>query len=282
MKNEPLISVVIPAHNAVKYIHETIQSVLNQTYKNFEIIVVDDGSTDATVDIVMKMMEADSRILCYKISFAGRPSIPRNYGIWQAKGEYVAFLDSDDIWSPYKLEYQINYVNNNSELIMVYTMSLTFGEVNIFSSHYELLPLLFKASRSYQDLIGKGNSVTCSSVLIRTDLLKEEGGFDEDPNLQIEDYDLWLRLSRHGNIGFIPRILVYYRVHSNQYSSSWEVKVQRLAYLSKKRNIILPEYKFYRNKNILLLLMRNILHVATVIYVKAAELIERNKKKTFS
>jgi len=269
----PLISVIIPAFNVEKFIEETICSVLNQTYQNFEIIVVDDSSLDGTLEIVKKLSETDSRILFYKIDHAGKPSVPRNYGIKKANGEFVAFLDSDDIWLKDKLEMQLKYFQRYPEAVFVYTMSVTFGNVNIFSSGYEVLPLLFNAAHSREDLIKKGNSITCSSVLAKSKIVKDIGGFDEDPKLVVEDYDLWLRLSERGSFYFIPRIYVKYRVHKTQVSGDWETKQKRLEYLAIKRGLKLPPYRFRRNKGLLFLLPRNFIHLLNFIWVKFLSLI---------
>lgn len=272
----PLVSVVVPAHNSARYIAETIDSVLRQTYGNFEIIVVDDSSEDDTVQEVVRMATSDNRIKLHRIEHAGRPSVPRNEGIRLARGQYTAFLDSDDLWTRHKLEDQIHYMLSDPEAVFVYSMSVTFGDVNLFSPSYEVLPLLKKAALSYEDLISKGNSVTCSSILIRTDILRSEGGFDEDPKLQIEDYDLWIRLSRRGKIGFIPRIHVFYRVHTVQFSGSWELKQQRLEYLSDKLKIQLPPYRFARNRSLAVRIARNALHFSNYIWALTAEFFQRN------
>ncbi len=275
MRNyNPLVSVIIPAFNVEKYIEETISSVLNQSYTNYEIIVVDDSSTDKTLEIIGKISKKDSRVKLFKIEHSGRPAVPRNFGISKAQGELIAFLDSDDLWAKEKLSAQIGFLEINPDLIFVYSMSVTFGKVNLFSPHYEVLPLLHKTARNYADLISKGNSITCSSVLIKKKYLEEVNGFDEDAELKaVEDYDLWLRLSKLGSFGFIPRIHTYYRVHSTQSSSDWEMKQKRLEYLASKRKIPLKGYRFFRNKGILVCLLRNLYHYFTFLFIKILSVI---------
>ncbi len=276
-KINPLVSVVIPAYNVEQFIGETLRSVLNQTYFNFEIIVVDDSSTDQTASVVNKFIQSDNRIKYFKIEHAGRPAVPRNYGISKANGEVIAFLDSDDLWTKDKLAEQVLFLKKNPDLIFVYSMSVTFGDVNLFSPFYEVLPLINKAAKSKEDLLRKGNSITCSSVLIKSVFIKKINGFDEDPKLKaIEDYDLWIRLSELGKFGFIPRIHTYYRVHSSQSSSDWETKQKRLEYLSSKRNIDLPKYHFYRNKGFPIRFARNGIHFLTFLYVKFLSLIKHS------
>jgi len=263
----PLVSVIITTFNVEKYIEYTILSVLNQTFGNFEIIVVDDSSEDKTLEIIDKLSHTDKRIKFYRIEHAGRPSIPRNFGISKAAGELIAFLDGDDLWEKGKLKEQVTYLENHKDLIFVYSMSVTYG-VNILSNQYEVLPLLHKAARSYGSLISKGNSITCSSVLVNKHFMEKVNGFDEDPQLAIEDYDLWIRLSKLGNFGFIPRVHVYYRVHPVQFSGNWEIKQKRLEYLAAKRGLTLPDYKFIRNRGFLFIVFRSLIHYATYLWVK--------------
>jgi len=267
-KNNPLVSIIIPTYNSENFIEPTIKSVLVQSYQNFEIIIIDDSSTDNTIRILTRLRKEDNRINYYKIPHSGRPSIPRNFGINKAKGDLIAFLDSDDLWIKEKLKNQVEIIKKQPEFIFLYSMSITFGKVNLLSPKYELLPLPFRAARSKKDLLKLGNTIPLSSTLIKTDILKEIGGFDEDPELQIEDYDLWIRLSEKGEFKFIPRIFVYYRIHDSQFSEDWETRKRRLEYLKVKRDLELPDYKFYRNKSFVLLLFRNIIHFKIFLFYK--------------
>jgi len=269
-----LISVIIPAFNSKEFIQQTINSVLKQTYQNFEIIIVDDESTDDTISIIKDLSAKDKRISYFQVPHSGRPSVPRNFGAEKSKGEFIAFLDADDIWVKNKLEQQLHKFEKHPDYILVYSMSVTFGDINIFSPDYEVLPLLYKVCRTKKDLIAKGNSITCSSVLIKKEDFKKVGGFDEDPKLQIEDYDLWIRLGELGNFGFIPRIQTYYRVHDKQFSADWQTKQNRVNYLSEKRRWDLPIYKYTRNKGLFLLLIRNTIHYLNFLSVKFLSLFD--------
>lgn len=275
MESLPLVSVVIPVFNAERYIRETINSVLRQTYNHFEIIIVDDSSTDGTQAVVKEIAALNKTIKYFKIEHSGQPAVPRNYGIKKAAGEYIAFLDSDDIWTKNKLKDQVKFLQKYPNLIFVYSMSVTFGDVNIFSPYYEVLPLLHKAATTKDELISKGNPVTCSTVLVKKSILNLVGGYDEDPGLKaVEDYDLWLRLSGLGPIGFIPKIHAYYRIHKTQSSGDWEVKQKRLDYLSSKRGILLPKYKFYRNRGIHIRLVRNLIHFSTYLWIRFLSFVD--------
>jgi len=273
--NLPLVSVVIPTFNSENFIKETIYSVLNQTYQNFEIVIVDDESTDNTVSILQNLSDKDKRITYYQIPHSGRPSVPRNYGVEKSNGEYIAFLDSDDIWVKNKLEKQLSEFEKHPDYILVYSMSVTFGDVNIFSPYYEVLPLLHKASKNKNDLLKIGNTITCSSVLLKKETLQKVKGFDEDIKLKaVEDYDLWIRLSELGPFGFVPGIQTYYRVHGKQSSADWQTKQNRVNYLSEKRGWDLPRYKYTRNKGFLFLLIRNFIHFVNFLFVKFLSLFD--------
>ena len=275
MSSNSLVSVIIPTFNSSKYILETIRSVEKQTHQNYEIIIVDDESTDTTEAIVNKRQTINDKIKFYKIKHAGRPSVPRNFGIYKSKGEFIAFLDSDDLWEQNKLKEQLVVFKNNPNLFFVYSTSITIGNIGFLSSDYELLPLFWKAAITHQELINKGNSIPLSSVLAKKEALIKLNGFDEDSEMQIEDYDLWLRMSELGSFKYIPKIHVYYRVHSTQYSASWETKKARLDYLKKKGNLPIPDYRFRRNKGIFMRLARNSIHLLNYSVLRLTTFIIR-------
>lgn len=268
----PLVSVVIPVYNAGRYLSDTINSVLNQSYKEIEILLIDDGSTDNSAEIINSFTKNYSNIKSFSAPSAGRPAVPRNIGIRNASGDFIAFLDADDKWTEDKLEKQVKYLIDNPDCPLVYTASKTFGSVNILSPFYEVLPLPWKAVTTREGLINTGNTITCSSVLARKEFLLKEEGFDEDPKMRVEDYDLWIRLAKYGNFGFLPCITVYYRIHSDQFSGDWETKSERVKYLAKKRNLPLPEYRMVRNKGFLLMMLRNLIHYFSFVYYKISGL----------
>jgi glycosyltransferase involved in cell wall biosynthesis len=278
MINNPLVSVVMAAYNSAEYLQEAVRSVLNQSYTNLELIITDDASTDNTLRIAEKLAESDNRISVYSIPHAGRPSVPRNNCIKNAKGDLVAFLDSDDIWVKDKLKEQVDIMISNPGTGFVYSVSVTFGEVNIFSPFYEVLPLFFRAAKKREDLLNIGNTIPLSSVLVDADILKKLNGFDEDPELKVEDYDLWLRLSEITEFKFIPKLHVYYRIHSSQFSSDWEAKKTRLKYLEMKRNIKLPHYKSRRTRGGIYLFIRNVIHFKVYMLMRLLNFTSKLKK----
>lgn len=279
INKSPLISVIIPCFNSGKFIEDTLNSVLNQSYQNLEIIVVDDGSSDNTLVIIQKMAGIDNRIKYFQIQHSGRPSVPRNYGIKKASGSLMAFLDSDDLWTKEKLFCQVKYLNDNPGANFVYSMSISYGNVNVFSENFELFPLPFRIAHNREELIKKGNTIPVSTVLIRKEVLEDGGGFDESPDLKaVEDYDLWLRLGGKYEFNFIPRIHLYYRIHAGQFSADWDIKQERLKILAKKNNIPVPEYKYLRRRGIGILVIRNFIHLLYYTYFRIIGYAENKDK----
>lgn len=271
---EPLVSVIMPAYNSSGFIKESAASVLSQTYKNIELIIVDDGSADDTFNAAEKIAQTDSRVKFYSIPHAGRPSVPRNFGIGKSSGELIAFIDSDDLWIKDKLERQVKFFKRKINPVFVYSMSVTFGSVNIFSPLYEVLPLPFKAAKSRDALLKTGNTIPLSSVLADAAAVKSINGFDEDPDLQIEDYDLWLHLSELGSFYFFPRLQVFYRIHDSQFSADWETRKARMNYLSRKRGLRLPELKLHRRKGVFLII-RNAVHFKVYLLMRLLDFWSR-------
>ena len=275
----PLVSVIIPSYNSGEYIERTLKSVLNQSYEKFEIIIVDDESTDDTYKIIEAAAGLDNRIKPYRITHSGRPSVPRNYGISKASGSLIAFLDSDDLWTKRKLEYQVNYLGQHPEISFVYSMCFTFGEVNFWKERYEILPLPFRAVKNNKGLVEVGNTIPISSVLIRKEPLLEVEGFDEDPDLKaVEDYDLWLRLSSRVSFHFIPRLHVYYRIHSSQSSADWGLQGKRLRILEAKRGIKLPRYRGIARKGLFPRIIRNTIHFKFYVFYKITGYLENGDR----
>ena len=220
MNDLPLISVIIPLFNAEKYIGKTIQTISKQTYKNIEIIVVDDKSTDGSCAIVEKCALLDNRLILIELEVnSGGPAHPRNIGIKHANGEYIAFIDSDDLWMQNKLEEQYNfmiqdnfnfsstgmeYINEENERIKNYSI---FSKINS----------LIQKRRTIKDLIDT-RFIATSSVLILKSFLID---FDESKvRISVEDYFLWLHLLNNENVryGYLNDKLLQYRILDNSIS----------------------------------------------------------------
>ncbi|MGL1957621.1 MAG: glycosyltransferase family 2 protein [Colwellia sp.] len=190
-----MISIVIPAYNASAFIERALSSVLNQTYKDYEVIIVDDGSVDNTVDIVEQHPLAVTLI---KQSNAGA-SAARNKGIEHAKGEYIAFLDSDDEWLPNKLEIQHACMESNSHWLASYTKEVKENITDINS----------EVQTQDKDLnaIFSAPYLTTSTFMVKATVIKNIKGFDESLNTA-EDIDLYLKISKLGAVGEIQKLLV--------------------------------------------------------------------------
>jgi glycosyltransferase involved in cell wall biosynthesis len=208
MQQYPLISVIMPTYNCAKYIAESVISVTNQNYPNIELLVINDGSSDNTDEVLQSFM---SNIRYFKTKNKG-VSAARNLGITMARGNWIAFCDADDIWFPEKLKTQFNNLDGN---LWSYTNSFYMG------SAYKL-----GAKRSDMSELVKGdifkslaleNVITTSSVLISKAVLDKLGGFDETlPAL--EDWQLWLLVAKNHSISLINEPMLNYRVHAESTS----------------------------------------------------------------
>lgn len=213
--NDPLISVVVTTYNRRELLKETIDSILNQTYKNIEVIIIDNFSEDGTREYIEELN--DSRITYFRNANNGIIAVNRNFGIQKAKGTFIAFCDDDDIWLPRKLELQLDFIQKNK-------LGLTFGFAEILGS-IDTPSLLYppKESLAIEDFASllPGNRITCSTVLVKKECFDQVGCFDENPLFRaIEDFDLWLRISRHYKIKCTPEVVCKYRVHSNNVSGN--------------------------------------------------------------
>ncbi|MFZ2038541.1 MAG: glycosyltransferase family 2 protein [Minisyncoccia bacterium] len=216
------VTIIIPTYNAEKYIAETIDSILNQTHKNIEIIVVDDGSTDNTKEIIKDYIE-NKKIIYFRKNNGG-PATARNIGIKSATGDYIALLDADDIWMSDKLEKQIKFLNKN-DLDLVYTNRFFIG----FKEQKEWINnFIYNKNHLIRE-----NFIINSSVLIKTKILRENSFGEVKRLFAVEDYDLWLKLAfKKYKFGFLQEKLTGYRIHTNQISSP--KYINNLIYLYKK------------------------------------------------
>ena len=208
IKTRPLVSVIMPAYNSDVFIEESINSVLNQSYSNIELIVLNDGSSDHTQQI---MDSFGDRIKAVHTSNHG-VAAARNKEIKLAKGEWIAFCDSDDVWFPDKLEKQLTSINN---FIWSYTDSFYIGGEYAGTDKRSDLSEMVEGS-IFESLLVE-NILTTSSLLIKKQVLLDNGLFDE--SLQaLEDWKLWLAIAKNHPIQYINTPLLNYRVHSGSTS----------------------------------------------------------------
>ncbi|MGB3535687.1 MAG: glycosyltransferase [Microcoleaceae cyanobacterium] len=218
----PLISVIIPVYNGENTIRETIQSVLDQTFSNFELLIINDGSTDNTLEAVSSI--EDTRIQVFSYPNAGQGA-SRNRGLTQARGEYVSFIDADDLWVTDKLADQLTALQLNSEAAVAYSWTDYIDESGQFFSH---APQRFYQGNVFSrlllsDFIGSG-----SNPLIRTSAIVELDGFDQSLP-PAEDWDMWLRLAARYPFVVVPKAQILYRV--SPHSSSFNVLKMEAASL---------------------------------------------------
>jgi len=209
MKKNSNVSIIIPTYNCARLIGRAIESVLNQTYRDFELIIVDDSSTDNTDKIVKKFQEQDKRVKYIRHDKNKGGSAARNTGIKVARGEYIAFQDSDDEWLPEKLKKQMEvFKNTSSKVGIIYT-----GFWRIKDNEKTYIPQSWvkqKDGNIYFELL-KGNFVGTPTILIKKKCFKKVGIFDENlPRLQ--DWELVIRLSKYYNFKCIdePLLVSYY------------------------------------------------------------------------
>lgn len=209
----PLVSVIMPTYNHAKFIGNAIESVLGQSYKNLELIIVDNYSEDDTEEIVTSF--ADKRIKYLKFKNHGIIAASRNYGIKNSQGKYIAFLDSDDMWHHFKLEKQLQYFCDK-EIVGVGTDAILISDTPFYRQEYHPRSTNGYVDYDYYSILNS-NPIITSSVIVRRDILSVVGGFDEDPDFRfIEDWQLWLRMARLGKFRILGGQLVYYRVFTDK------------------------------------------------------------------
>jgi teichuronic acid biosynthesis glycosyltransferase TuaG len=206
-----LISVIMPAYNTEKFISESIESVLSQSYQNWELIIVDDGSTDSTAEIIKSYQKIDKRIK-YLWQKNGQQGKARNYAIRESTGNYLAFIDSDDIWVNDKLKTQLRLINEqNADLI--------FGYSFVIENGIKTERKIGRGVGKYKDENAIGfllfhDAFIMSTVLVKKQVIINAGTFIEDKDIQFcEDWHLWLKLAFEGNSFYTNSdVFSYYRI----------------------------------------------------------------------
>ena len=221
MKNKPIVSVIIPTFNRAHLIGKAVKSVLSQTYQDFEIIVVDDGSTDNTGEIIRSFKDKRVKYI-EKYKKNKGISVARNIGIKMARGKYFAFLDSDDEWLSEKLSKQIKVLQYESPEVGAVYSNLCYMDENGKNTNKLRNPK--KEGYIYEDLLGKNYVGPPLTLLIRKECFHRVGLFDDLLNAQ-EDWDMWIRIAKYYRFALIKIPLVKYRLHSNQLSKNLGVKI---------------------------------------------------------
>ena len=200
---QPLVSVVIPVFNGASYVAKAVQSVQDQTMRDVEIIVVDDGSTDGTQEILMELERAATDIRMVSQEHQGS-SVARNTGIERARGDFIAFLDCDDVWLPEKLAKQLDYFEKHPEVGLVYTDLEIVGEDGVIHERVSARDCREPMARAFVD----GHGTEMSSSLVRSDIVRKAGGLNPAIYFTREDLDFFIRVYRMTEFGCVDEALV--------------------------------------------------------------------------
>ena len=251
MNNFPFFSVVIPTYNRENIIKKAIDSVLSQSFQDFEIIIIDNGSTDNTKQFIKSYSHAKINYFCQIGS--GSPASPRNAGIRNSLAPWVCFLDSDDYWLPNKLEVLNQAIKANKEADVFYHYEIMLnqntGKETVLSHHRRL-------DNMYKDMLENGNQLSTSATTIRKSFLNDHQlFFNENHDFDIvEDYDLWLRVAnKKAEFFLIKEVLGVYVVNGQNLISDWSLYMTNLKNLYHAHIYEIQDYeknmdKLWRNK----------------------------------
>ncbi len=244
----PKVSVIIPTHNRAEFLRAAVISVLNQTFQNFEIIIVDDASQDQTAAVIRSF--TDRRIKYIRHETSRGQGATRNAGLRCALGEYIALLDDDDEWMPQKLEKQVAVLDRSpSNVGMVYT---GVCRIDVFTNRVINRVIPRKRGSVFRDLCEKNWIGGCSSVVLRRGCFQKIGLFDESLAAQA-DYDLWLRIAREFDIECIREPLVLYAVHGDRISTNYESVIQGMEAQLRKYGSVFAQDKHNYSRRYLVL-----------------------------
>lgn len=232
-------SVIIPTYNRADLLRRSLKSLSSQTYKNFEVIVCDDGSTDNSKDVIKEFENLLDLTYLYESNWGG-PARPRNIGIHHAKGEWIAFLDADDYWTEHKLE-KIN--SNLDKGDVLYHRMIVINEKNdevtrIYSAKMH--------SPLFEKMLMNGNQIALSSTVCKKAHLLEAGIFSEDKKLiAVEDFDLWLRLALINKTFYlVPEFLGFYYHGTGNISTASKIQLKRLLAVYSKHLSFVHKAKY--------------------------------------
>ena len=223
----PKVSVVIPSYNAMAYLPKTLESLLGQTFTDFEVLIINDGSSDHIVEWSSQI--EDARVKLISQDNKGT-SAARNTGISQSKGEYIAFLDADDLWEPTKLEKQVLCLDSKKSVGLVYTWTAYIDQFGIPTKR---VIAFSEEGQVWEKLVVKDIVCNGSSAMVRRSCLEHIGEFDSDMQ-PVEDWDMWIRLSAHYSLAVVKKVLVYYRQHPHSLSQNRPRMIRAFAQVIEK------------------------------------------------
>ncbi|MBD2095429.1 glycosyltransferase [Trichocoleus sp. FACHB-591] len=238
----PQVSVVIPTYNAIAYLPDTVASVLEQTYPDFELLIVDDGSSDRTVEWVSALTDARVRLITQENQGSAGA---RNRGIAESQGEYIAFLDADDLWAPTKLEKQVRCLEADPAVGLVNTWVVNMDAAGNLTDQV----LMSDAEGEIWQAIAEENQIFCgSSPMVRRSCFETVGVFDQTLR-SAEDWDMWIRIAARYHFAVVKEPLVFYRQHANSKSNNLQRHLNhRLKVIDKTFASASPELQHLKNR----------------------------------
>lgn len=240
----PKISVIVPVYNGEKTILETIQSIQAQTFSDFELIIINDGSTDGTLDVISTVN--DDRLKVFSYENGGLP-VARNRGIRRCRGEFITFIDADDLWKPDKLELQLAALEKNPEAGVAYSWTAFIDENSKFLFAWQ--PLYWEGN-VYPELLIRNFISSGSNIMVKRKYIEAAGEFD--PSLKsVEDWDYYLRLAALCPFVLVPKYQILYRRSSQSMTSKVDVMENaNLIVIERAFKAAPPELKSLKNKSL--------------------------------
>lgn len=252
MSSVPAVSVVMPVFNTARYLREAIDSILAQTFTDFEFVILDDGSTDESPKIVRDYAQRDTRVRFVPLEHCGYVNVLRRC-LAEARGEFLARMDSDDISLPQRFETQIAYLRENADCVAV---GSRVQLIDPFGSPIEIPP--HKLSHDEIDaelLLGVGWAMVHPATMMRRQVVVDAGGYREDLKVS-EDLDLFLRLAERGRVANLPEVLFKYRQHlksvnHTKYDEQKRIKRDVVAAAYQRRGIKMPDDWAFKERKVL-------------------------------
>lgn len=258
MSNADLVSVILPYYNGKSFIKETIESIVNQTYKNFELLLVDDGSpnkehSEYVKDLIENQIKDERVKYIYKPN--GGLSDARNFGLDNSKGQYITFQDQDDLWDENKLELQVNVAKSNPEAEFIVTDGKMIGDENRGLGIAEKNKFQEGFIKNTYTRLLRGNFVTFPSVFFKRELI-DKVGYSNKAFAVCPDYEYLVRFGKETDFYFIDKPLILYRIHENNTSKNYIRLYCEIIMLLQNASLKGFKQRFNANRNMLSVLIR--------------------------
>ena len=240
MPHTPLVSVILPTFNRLQFLPSAVDSVFSQTFEDWELIVADDGSDEEETRAYLSTLEKRPRVKVIWLPRMGNPGAVRNVALREAQGKYIAFLDSDDLWLPPKLEVQLAALSAVADRQWGYTDFILVDEAgNSINARRNPNRVLYEG-RIVEQLLQLRAGIAMPTVMARRELLERAGGFDEQQGLH-EDYEMWLRLALLCEVGLVTQPLACVRRHEEHFSSGGIRNLQARSRVFEKMKTLMKD-----------------------------------------